>query len=115
MNASYAWGAIILLMVMVLAMRWSFLLLPRRFQPRGVLAEALSYAPLAALMAICAPEMMKLQTDAIYAKQWAPDLLATDWRLWGGAAMLLVATLTRNSKKSALYGLVAAALTVWAF
>jgi branched-subunit amino acid transport protein len=108
MSASYAWLLIGSLMVLVLTMRWSFLFLPRRYQPKGELARALSFAPLAALIAICAPEIFRHQiTEA------SSVSLAQDWRLWGGVAMLLVASLTRSSKSSNLFGLLAAALVVF--
>ena len=99
---------------MVLAMRWSFLVLPRRFQPKGALAQALGFAPLAALVAICTPEVMKLQIESF--KNPSLSLLgaiANDWRLWGGMAMLVVTITFRSSKSAALLGLIAAALVVF--
>ncbi len=111
MNSVYAWSLIIGLMLMVLAMRWSFLILPRRLQPKGELARALNFAPLAALIAICVPEILKHQTAPLEAV--GVITLFNDWRLWGAVAMLLVASITRHSKSSTLYGLIAAAIVVW--
>jgi branched-subunit amino acid transport protein len=99
---------------MVLAMRWSFLVLPRRFQPKGALAQALGFAPLAALVAICMPEVMKFQIEAFKnppLNLWG--FLLTDWRLWGGLAMLAVTIGFRSSKSAALFGLIAAAIVVF--
>jgi branched-subunit amino acid transport protein len=118
MSQSYIWYIIFGLSIMVLAMRWSFLVLPRRFQPKGALAQALGFAPLAALVAICVPEVLKAQMQW-YATQGSlefnkalPSLLS-DWRLWGGLAMLIISMLFRQSKSAALYGLIAAATVVF--
>jgi branched-subunit amino acid transport protein len=113
MSTGYIWLTIVLLMVTVLAMRWSFQLLPRRFVPRGALAQALGYAPLAALSAVCAPEMFKF----VMQRGWNADLqlaaLSSDWRFLAGAAMILLVQLNRRSKSATLVGLVAAALAIW--
>jgi branched-subunit amino acid transport protein len=111
MSLLYVWTLILGLMAMVLAMRWSFLVLPRRFQPKGALARALNFAPLAALIAICAPEILKHQTSQLVGAQVFTIL--NDWRLWGAIAMLAVAGLSRGSKSATLYGLIAAAVVVW--
>jgi branched-subunit amino acid transport protein len=111
MSLFYVWTVILGLMVMVLAMRWSFLVLPRRFQPKGALARALNFAPLAALIAICAPEVLKHQTHPLSTAQLFSIL--NDWRLWGAIAMLAVAGLSKSSKSATLYGLIAAAIVVW--
>lgn len=99
---------------MIVTMRWSFLVLPRRFQPKGALAQALGFAPLAALVAICMPEVMKFQIESF--KNPSLDFLtalSNDWRLWGGLAMLVVTITFRSSKSAALYGLIAAALVLF--
>ncbi len=115
MNSFYVWAVILGLMIMVLVMRWSFLVLPRRFQPKGKLALALNFAPLAALIAICAPEIFKHQTSTLSSQLNGTQTfsLLNDWRLWGAVAMLAVASLSRTSKSATLYGLIAAAITVW--
>ncbi len=114
MSTTYSWAIIFALMIMVLLMRWSFLFLPRRFQPKGALAQALSFAPLAALIAICVPEIMKFQIGSFTnpSSNWLGVLL-TDWRLWGGLVMLIVASVFRQSKSASLYGLVGAAIVVF--
>ncbi len=111
MNSAYVWAVILGLTIMVLVMRWSFLVLPRRFQPKGRLALALNFAPLAALIAICAPEIFKHQTGQLGGTQ--TFTLLNDWRLWGAIAMLAVASLSRTSKSATLYGLIAAAVAIW--
>jgi branched-subunit amino acid transport protein len=120
MNSSlttlYVWIIIVALCVMVVAMRCSFLVLPRRWQPKGALAHALSFAPLAALMAICAPEVMKFQIAhwPASAAEYSASHLLSDWRLLSGLAMVVVVAFTRTSRNATLYGLVAASLVIWA-
>lgn len=52
------WSTIIVVAAMVAACRWVFLVLPRQWRPRGVLEQALSHAPLAALAALVAPQVL---------------------------------------------------------
>jgi branched-subunit amino acid transport protein len=52
------WLIIALLTLIVVVMRNVFLFAPRSWQPRGFLQQALRYAPLAALAALVAPEML---------------------------------------------------------
>jgi branched-subunit amino acid transport protein len=108
--ADYAWTIIFALCGLVFTMRCSFLVLPRRYQPKGALAHALSFAPLAALMAICVPEVMKLQIE-----NWPMpfDTFLKDWRLWGGLTMVIVVAMTRSSRSATLYGLLAASIVIW--
>jgi branched-subunit amino acid transport protein len=110
------WSVIVLLMVLVLFLRCGFLVLPRRWQPKGAIAEALGYAPLAALVAICAPEIAKFQLDNLDKGLNFSGMVASltnDWRLWGALALMVTVVLTKASKRAALYGLSAAALAVW--
>jgi branched-subunit amino acid transport protein len=114
MTNTYIWLVILGLSTMVVTMRWSFLILPRRFQPKGALAQALGFAPLAALVAICMPEVMKFQIESF--KNPSLSLfgaISNDWRLWGGLAMLTVSVIFRSSKSAALFGLIAAAIIVF--
>ena len=110
------WVTIILLTALVLLLRCVVLVLPRKYQPKGAVAEALGFAPLAALVAICAPEIAKFQMDALSQGQ-SPSLLLEglreDWRLWGATALVATVLLTKHSKRTALYGLAAAATVVW--
>ena len=53
------WVLIALLALLTLGSRSFFVLLPRRWQPRGRVQQALRYAPLAALLAITVPEVAK--------------------------------------------------------
>jgi branched-subunit amino acid transport protein len=113
---NYVWIIIIALCVMVVAMRCSFLVLPRRWQPKGALAHALSFAPLAALMAICAPEVMKFQVShwPVSVADFSASHLFTDWRLLSGSAMVIVVAFTRKSRNATLYGLIVASMVIWA-
>ncbi len=110
------WLTIVLLMALILLLRCAFLVLPRKYQPKGAFAQALSFAPLAALVAICAPEIAKFQMDALsQGKGLSLGFagLLDDWRLWGATALVATVLLTKHSKRSALYGLAAAATMVW--
>jgi len=53
------WATAILLTLVVVALRNAFLVAPRDWLPRGTLERALRYAPLAALVALLAPEMLQ--------------------------------------------------------
>lgn len=52
------WTTIIVVAAIVAAGRWVFLLLPRDWRPRGLLEQALSHAPLAALAGLVAPQVL---------------------------------------------------------
>jgi branched-subunit amino acid transport protein len=92
-----------LLALLTLVARNFFLVLPSRWQPRGAVAEALRYAPLAALLAITVPEIARdLPVGAAGATAaWADAL--TDPRLL--SALLLAAVIRWT--RMALWGLVA--------
>lgn len=92
-----------LLALLTLVVRNFFLVLPERWQPRGAVAEALRYAPLAALLAITAPEIARdLPVGTAGAgATWAAAL--GDPRLVSALVLAAVIRYTRNS----LWGLVA--------
>ncbi len=98
---------IVLLAGVTLGARNFFLVLPKRWQPRGAVAEALRYAPLAALLAITVPEIVRdLPVGAAGSgASWAA--VATDARLLSALVLAAVVRLTQRS----LWGLVAGALT----
>lgn len=52
------WSTIFVVAAIVAAGRWVFLVLPREWRPRGLLGQALSHAPLAALAALVAPQVL---------------------------------------------------------
>jgi len=85
------WTLIALLTLVTLVARNLFLLLPPAWQPRGQVAQALRYAPLAALLAITAPEIVR----DVRGLPLAPALLA-DPRL--AAAMVLTAVLLMSRR-----------------
>ncbi len=57
--APEVWTTILLLTLVIVALRNAFLVLPREWLPRGTLERALRYAPLAALAALLAPEVLQ--------------------------------------------------------
>jgi branched-subunit amino acid transport protein len=114
------WLTIVLLLGLILLLRCGVFFLPRKYQPKGAFAEALGFAPLAALVAICAPEIAKFRMDALSQGVSISDLftalsqgLGQDWRLWGAVALVVTVLLTKHTKRNALYGLAAAALIIF--
>lgn len=95
-----------LLALLTLVLRSFFVLLPRRWQPRGRVALALRYAPLAALLAITVPEVAKQLPQALQqsAPAWA---VATDARLLSALVLVAVIRWTRHT----LWGLAAGIAT----
>jgi branched-subunit amino acid transport protein len=100
------WLLIALLSLLTLVSRSFFVLLPRRWQPRGRVEQALRYAPLAALLAITVPEVVRQLPAALL--QPAPALaIATDARLLSALVLAAVIRLTRHT----LWGLLAGTAT----
>ncbi len=100
------WVLIALLALLTLISRSFFVLLPRRWQPRGRVEQALRYAPLAALLAITVPEVVKQLPAAL--QQAAPmGTLVTDPRLASALVLAAVIRLTRHT----LWGLAAGTVT----
>ncbi len=100
------WLLIALLALLTLVSRSFFVLLPRRWQPRGRVEQALRYAPLAALLAITVPEIVRQLPAALQqaAPAWA---IATDARLMSALVLAVVIRLTRHT----LWGLAAGTRT----
>jgi branched-subunit amino acid transport protein len=100
------WALIALLALLTLLSRSLFVLLPRRWQPRGRVAQALRYAPLAALLAITAPEVARQLPGALQqaVPAWA---VASDARLVSALVLVVVIRLTRQT----LWGLLAGIAT----
>ena len=97
---------IALLALLTLLSRSFFVLLPRRWQPRGRVEQALRYAPLAALLAITVPEVVQHLPLAL--QQTAPIwAIATDARLVSALVLAAVIRLTRHT----LWGLAAGTAT----
>jgi branched-subunit amino acid transport protein len=91
-DAATIWVAIGMLAITVLVLRALYLYAPRRWQPRGTVAQALRFAPLAALVAIVVPEVLA---------PWlaTPDAglhALLDARVLSAAALLLAARLSGN-------------------
>lgn len=59
MPAVDIWITTIMLTLVVIALRNAFLVAPREWLPRGTLERALRYAPLAALVALLAPDTLQ--------------------------------------------------------
>jgi len=96
------WVLVALLALVTLLARGFFLVLPRRWQPRGRVEQALRYAPLAALLAITVPEIVQ-QLPAALAHPEPAWALATDPRLVSALVLVTVIRLTRHT----LWGLAA--------
>lgn len=107
---AHVWAAIAVIAVIVAVLRWVFLLLPREWQPRGLLAQALSHAPLAALAALVAPQVMAplLEPTA------DADLLArlADPRLLSAVVAIACVQWRRNVFAGVLAGIVVYVLLV---
>ena len=105
-TAAEIWLLIGLLSLLTLLSRSFFVLLPRRWQPRGRVEQALRYAPLAALLAITVPEVVQQLPVALQqaTPAWA---VATDARLLSALVLAAVIRLTRHT----LWGLLAGTLT----
>jgi branched-subunit amino acid transport protein len=97
------WVLIALLALLTLVSRSFFVLLPRRWQPRGRVEQALRYAPLAALLAITLPEIVSGLPAALQhaTPAWA---IATDARLVSALVLAAVIRLTRNTLWGLLSG-----------
>lgn len=100
------WSLVALLALVTLLARAFFLVLPRRWQPRGRVEQALRYAPLAALLAITVPEIV-LQVPAALQDAEPAWMLATDPRLVSALVLIAVIRLTRHT----LWGLLAGSAT----
>jgi branched-subunit amino acid transport protein len=93
------WTLIALLTLVTLVARNLFLLLPSAWQPRGQVAEALRYAPLAALLAITVPEIVR----DVRGLPLAPAVLA-DPRLAAAMVLTVVLLLSRRSLLALVLG-----------
>jgi len=93
------WALIALLTLVTLLARNLFLLLPPAWQPRGQVAQALRYAPLAALLAITVPEIVR----DVRSLPLAPALLA-DPRLAAAIVLTAVLMLSRRSLLALVLG-----------
>lgn len=84
------WAAILMLSAIIVLLRALYLYAPRRWQPRGVVARALRYAPMAAIVAVVVPEVAAPLRDA-----GAFDAsVLLDARLLSALALLMVGRLT---------------------
>ncbi len=122
------WLAIVMLGAVVVLLRSLYLYAPRQWQPRGAFANALRFAPLAALVAIVAPEVLapwlvaaggaagssapaaaaSVVSDA--ASRWfAPLMVLLDARVLSAVALLVAARLSGNL----LVALSVGALVLW--
>lgn len=88
------WLIIVLMTVIVVIMRNVFLFTPRRWQPRGLLQQALRYAPLAALTALVIPEMLA----GVRAQDGPSGVeILTDPRLASALVLIAVIRLSGNA------------------
>jgi branched-subunit amino acid transport protein len=98
-SPAQVWTLIALLTLVTLVARNLFLLLPPAWQPRPQVAEALRYAPLAALLAITAPEIVR----DVRGLPLAPALLA-DPRLAAAVVLTAALLLSRRSLLALVLG-----------
>ena len=84
------WAAILMLSAIIVLLRALYLYAPRRWQPRGAVARALRYAPMAAIVAVVVPEVAAPLREAA-ALDWRVLL---DARLLSAVALLVVGRLT---------------------
>jgi branched-subunit amino acid transport protein len=95
--------AILALTLVVVLTRTFFLIFGERFRPEGRLAQALDFAPLAALVAIVVPEFI----GALELGGFSLSFHLSDGRIASALVVITVGLLTRNS----LYSLLAGAAT----
>ena len=100
------WLLIALLSLLTLLSRSFFVLLPRRWQPRGRVEQALRYAPLAALLAITVPEVAR-QLPSAWQQAEPLRAIATDPRLVSALVLALVIRLTRQTLWGLAFGTLA--------
>ena len=100
MGTTEVWLAILMLALIIFLLRNSFLFAPTRLRPRGVLARALRYAPLAALAALVAPEVFRAW---LAASEWTSALLL-DARLLSAFALMLAVRITGDALIGLLVG-----------
>jgi branched-subunit amino acid transport protein len=79
-----------MLSAIIVLLRALYLYAPRRWQPRGAVARALRYAPMAAIVAVVVPEVAAPLREAA-ALDWGVLL---DARLLSAVALLVVGRLT---------------------
>jgi branched-subunit amino acid transport protein len=87
---------LVALVGVTLVARNVFLVLPRRWQPRGAVERALRAAPLAALIAITLPEILRSSLLAGGAGAADPMAWLTDARLVSALVLVAVLRLTRR-------------------
>ncbi len=112
MSAVDVWITTGVLTLVIVVLRNAFLVAPRAWLPRGIVEHALRYAPLAALVALVAPEVLSslLSPAARPGAAGLPALLATDPRVVSALALIVLGRVGGNPVV-ALGG--AAALYVW--
>jgi branched-subunit amino acid transport protein len=86
------WLAAVMLGVIVMLLRALYLYAPRRWHPRGRFAQALRFAPLAALVAVVVPEVLGPVMDA----PGVSAALLLDVRVLSALALLVAARLSGN-------------------
>lgn len=100
MDAIDVWITTVMLTLIVFALRNAFLFVPASLRPRGLLERALRYAPLAALAALVAPEVMR---GWLTASELGVSMLF-DARVLSALALLLTVRLTGNALIGLLVG-----------
>jgi branched-subunit amino acid transport protein len=101
-STNSVWVVIGLLTLVVFLSRNLFVIFGDRFKPKGRLSQALEFAPLAALVAIVAPEFV----TAFNAHGISVTGHIVDGRVLAGLTAIVVGSISRNS----LYALVSGSL-----
>lgn len=104
------WLAIFTVFLISLIGRSAYLFAPSRWYPRGALAQALSFAPLAAMVAICVPEVFSALRPVIDGNESFRPALLLDKRL---VTALVLFALLKTVRKEFLCLAAAGALFWW--
>jgi branched-subunit amino acid transport protein len=96
LNPIYVWSSIVLATLLVILTRNGYLVAPQSWHPRGRFAQALAYAPIAALVAICAPEIGKTLIRSHSAQTLDIAQIATDPRLLSAVLLFVLIRLTNK-------------------
>ncbi len=110
MNSVDVWLTIAILTLITVVGRSACLFAPASWHPRGALLRALSYAPIAALISIAAPEVFRVWLDSSLHTTGLRWSLLFDARIISAIALVVMLRYTRNEFLSLF---VAGALFWW--
>lgn len=102
MSALDIWLSIGALFLITLVGRSAYLFAPPQWYPRGALSRALGYAPLAAMVAICAPEVLRGLRPVLEGSAPLALTLLLEPRLLAAIALFALLRTVRNEFASLL-------------